>query len=251
MRPSLTLYNPPLTLPPPPPSETCPTTTAMREGWCTRLLLLVALLVVQGGGRGGGGAHALSFAAVPAARAFVSIFLASSVLSPSAPRLGVSSDLLLPCDSSGACYSTQDDRPDIFCEPWTYDDDTKKVMSDLFNLLSGMRGVTILEEGEGGRYLRAIADKGAVLGVSDWEFYATPGDTTIQFRVNSRSGTPDFGENKRAMERIRIALRLEKVPVLRSFTFFGGYGPSGYLNELELSPEQIMGRRPGLRRQEN
>jgi len=65
------------------------------------------------------------------------------------------------------------------------------------------------------RYLRVeIADE-TLKTVDDVEFYLTPGDNTVQFRAARRDSLPDFGVNRRRLESIRIALGLEKVPVLR------------------------------------
>jgi len=49
------------------------------------------------------------------------------------------------------------------------------------------------------------------------EFYFTPNDNTIQFRsIRSGNSVPDFGSNRNRLEKLRIALNFESVPVLRN-----------------------------------
>merc|ERR1711908_259067 len=51
--------------------------------------------------------------------------------------------------------------------------------------------------------------------IDDAEFFFTPNDVLVQFKSVRRSGT-DFGANRKRLEKARIALGWEKVPVLRN-----------------------------------
>lgn len=134
-----------------------------------------------------------------------------------------------------------------------------------------------------GRYLRAIVVDGVTGEGSVCEFYFTPDDTTVQFRLGSTTTTTtappgaaarsvvvaSFGTlvgrrsltNADRSERIRGALRYAKVPVLRNrrrrFFFvesdsLDGFGPgSGLLGPPEeMSPGEMMdfGRGGGVKR---
>jgi hypothetical protein len=70
------------------------------------------------------------------------------------------------------------------------------------------------------RYLRVLFTDGKSGGKSTGEFYFTPNDTTVQFRVSSLvSSTMPFSSSLRNIERcemIRKELRYLKLPVLRN-----------------------------------
>jgi len=101
-----------------------------------------------------------------------------------------------------------------------------------------------------GRYLRVLFfDSSGEMSVG--EFYFTPNDTTVQFRLASLSATGKrLGRslsNIDRSERIRKALRYTKVPVLRNrkrtFLFvesdqFDSFGPG--FNEATLGPPEEM-----------
>jgi hypothetical protein len=58
---------------------------------------------------------------------------------------------------------------------------------------------------------------GIASSVDDAQFYFTPGDVLVQFRSARRGNAPtDFGANRRRLEKMRIALGYEKLPVLRN-----------------------------------
>jgi hypothetical protein len=80
---------------------------------------------------------------------------------------------------------------------------------------------------QSGRYLRAIFTDGISGETSVGEFYFTPDDTTVQFRLGSAISSNGLGlgrslSNMERSERIRKSLRYLKVPVLRNRkrTFF-------------------------------
>ncbi len=114
-----------------------------------------------------------------------------------------------------------------------------------------------------GRYLRVLFTDGSSGEKSIGEFYFTPNDTTVQFRIGSTASLSSssgdvariFGRsisNVDRSERIRKALRYLKVPVLRNrkrALFFvesdlDGFGPgSAALGPPEeLSPRDLVGR---------
>jgi uncharacterized protein (DUF1499 family) len=127
--------------------------------------------------------------------------------------LGVIDELLAECPTEKSCASSQDDRPPVFQEPWQYDDSTQaKAMRRLKGYVESMPGVEVITAEEG--YLRAdLTEKGVV---NELEFFFTPNDSIIQFRASRRGEGDDKGANQKRMERIRIALGFEKIPVLRN-----------------------------------
>jgi hypothetical protein len=145
------------------------------------------------------------------------------------------------------CVSSQDDTPGIFAEPWDYADDIPLIpssssssfagrskndvanrMDDLILTLettSRNRGDTVIVQLREGRYLRALIVDANTGEESVCEFYFTPDDTTVQFRlgaVSSSSPASIIGVGRRSLsntersERLRKALRYTKVPVLRN-----------------------------------
>lgn len=167
--------------------------------------------------------------------------------------MGVWDGLLADCPHGGrggwgggaGCVSSQDDTPGIFAEPWDYADDIPLIpsssslagrskndvanrMDDLILTLestSRQRGDTVIVQLREGRYLRALIVDANTGEESVCEFYFTPEDTTVQFRlgaVSSSSPASIIGVGRRSLsnaersERLRKALRYTKVPVLRN-----------------------------------
>jgi hypothetical protein len=148
------------------------------------------------------------------------------------------------------CVSSQDDTPGIFAEPWDYADDIPLIPSSLSSSSSSFagrskndvanrmddliltlgttsrnRGDTVIVQLREGRYLRALIVDANTGEESVCEFYFTPDDTTVQFRlgaVSSSSPASIIGVGRRSLsnaersERLRKALRYTKVPVLRN-----------------------------------
>jgi len=150
--------------------------------------------------------------------------------------LGIWDGLLADCPhnnlfSPGAgCTSSQDDAPGIFSEPWDYSDspinnlldysDQIKLLFPTIQRVSARRGDNcqiLLEED---RYLRVLITDGRSGEKSIAEFYFTPNDTTIQFRIGSVVANSIFRASSiRNMDRgemIRKELRYLKIPVLRN-----------------------------------
>lgn len=127
------------------------------------------------------------------------------------------------------CISSQDDRPVCFIAPWEFDGpwlNTRRKLLAYLQTLPGLRivsGIETLgpvgeiEDDEPSRYIRAVVENPSKRFVDDLEFYFTPSDSIIQYRSIRREGF-DFlaRENRDRLEKIRKALRLESIPVLRN-----------------------------------
>ena len=145
------------------------------------------------------------------------------------------------CTGDSNCISSQDDRPAYFQAPWCFDGKftvTRRKLLEKILTIPNSRIVrssaNSYEDDEAARNVRAEFSTVSVWGdeyVDEVQFYFTPNDNTIQFRsVRHRRGSSsgsgggvlfgglgsDFGEARRRLEDIRIALGLEEVPVLRN-----------------------------------
>lgn len=149
--------------------------------------------------------------------------------------LGVWDGLLADCPhqtimtgGGAGCTSSQDDTPTIFAEPWDYSNDDNldweaqmKRLQPAIELVSSKRGDQVRFIQKEGRYLRAIFEDGKSGERSVGEFYFTPNDTTVQFRIASLDdrGSGLLSPSLKNMERgelIRKQMRYEKLPVLRN-----------------------------------
>lgn len=155
--------------------------------------------------------------------------------------LGVWDGLLADCPhpmagrigSVGAgCVSSQDDTPGNFAEPWDYSEtvnslDWQPQMDRLvttIQLVSASRGEQFAVQLKEGRYLRGIFTDTGSQDVSVGEFYFTPDDTTVQFRIASANDrgvasvffSPSSLRNMERAEMIRKAMGYLKLPVLRN-----------------------------------
>lgn len=150
--------------------------------------------------------------------------------------LGVWDGLLADCPHSyprnkfggAGCVSSQDDTPGVFAEPWDYAESTSLDWQEQMGRLeTAITKVTQHRGGEvrfllkQGRYTRVVFNDAKSGEKSVGEFYFTPNDTTVQFRIGSLeagTGVP-FSQSISNMERsedLRKELRLLKVPVLRN-----------------------------------
>mmetsp|Transcript_52253 Transcript_52253/g.126277 ORF Transcript_52253/g.126277 Transcript_52253/m.126277 type:complete len:408 (+) Transcript_52253:1-1224(+) len=154
--------------------------------------------------------------------------------------LGVWDGLFADCPHGGVpggggagCTSSQDDTPGIFSEPWDYSESRSldwqtqmRLLRPTIELVSSKRGdkcETLIQEG---RYLRVLFEDKKTREQSIGEFYFTPNDTTVQFRIGtvpSSSSSPSslltaFGSQRNIdrAEEIRKELRYLKIPVLRN-----------------------------------
>jgi len=143
--------------------------------------------------------------------------------------LGVWDGLLADCPhsdirSGSGSVSNQDDTPGIFAEPWDYSDsrDTidwrhqMKILISSIELVCAKRGDKVQIISQEGRYVRVeFSDRLGERSIG--EFYFTPDDTTVQFRIAAErgSGVSSLRNVDRA-EMIRKQLRYLKLPVLRN-----------------------------------
>lgn len=128
--------------------------------------------------------------------------------------------LFVDCPASDICVSSQDDRPQCWDNPWIFEGSVEDSYLALRRLVEKKLGGKIVAD-DGERYLKAeFVEKGplgaSVRDVAEWFF--APDDSLVQFRsARSEDGlSTDFGQNRRRMEKARIALGWEKVPVLRN-----------------------------------
>ena len=142
--------------------------------------------------------------------------------------LGIWDGLLADCPRvdnlrlGAGCASSQDDTPGIFAEPWDYSESDSLNWHDQMTLLlasldlnSAKLGDTVEVVTQEGRYLRVVFTERAG-GRSLGEFYFTPNDSTVQFRIAAeKSGVGSLRNIERA-ERIRKQLHYLKLPVMRN-----------------------------------
>ena len=113
-------------------------------------------------------------------------------------------------------------------------------------LVSSRRGDNVIIMNQSGRYVRFLFTDAKTGEKSSGEFYFTPNDTTVQFRVGTISNggvtstIPNTGmlsrstKNLERCELIRKELRYQKIPVLRNRkrvlffaeSDFDSFGPS-------------------------
>lgn len=148
--------------------------------------------------------------------------------------IGVWDGLLADCPHDmgavAGCTSSQDDTPGVFSEPWDYAEAPNnsldwrvqmRLLVPTIQLVSSRRGDVAQILTQKDRYLRALFTDGKTGEKSLGEFYFTPDDTTVQFRISSLSGKSGglLSRSLRNIERsemIRKELRYLKVPVLRN-----------------------------------
>lgn len=121
------------------------------------------------------------------------------------------------CPDRTPCVSSQDDRPRVWDNPWAYDGSEAEAMRSLRAALVRRDDATVLETTP--RYVRAAFASRSPLGAPRTdviEWYLTPGDALIQFRAERLGGDADLGANRERLEKLRIQLGFEKVPVLRN-----------------------------------
>lgn len=153
--------------------------------------------------------------------------------------LGVWDGLLADCPHDGVggltstfggagCTSSQDDTPGIFSEPWDYSESSSsptdwqaqmRLLRPSIELVSSKRGDKCEVLLQDGRYLRVRFEDKRTNEQSIGEFYFTPDDTTVQFRIGSVDPSLTAFGSQRNIDRaeaIRKELRYTKIPVLRN-----------------------------------
>ena len=125
--------------------------------------------------------------------------------------------LFADCPDDSSCVSSQDDRPAVWDNPWIAEGALTDDYAALRRVVERLGGRVVASDDD--RYLSAeFLDKGP-LGASvvdQVEFFFTPNDTLVQFRAVRLGGGSDFSANRKRLEKTRIALGWEKVPVLRN-----------------------------------
>jgi hypothetical protein len=153
--------------------------------------------------------------------------------------LGVWDGLLADCphdntifSNRAGCVASQDDTPGIFAEPWDYSESSlslnwqeqMKLLIPSIQIVSAKRGDTCQILIQDGRYLRVQFIDRTSNEISIGEFYFTPNDTTVQFRIGSTSTGNKLGvttvssslKNIERAEMIRKEIKYLKLPVLRN-----------------------------------
>ncbi len=86
-------------------------------------------------------------------------------------------------------------------------------------LVSSRKGDKAVILNQSGRYIRFLFTDGKTGEESLGEFYFTPNDTTVQFRLGTLNNKGPVTQSMRNLERcemIRKELRYQKIPVLRN-----------------------------------
>ena len=183
--------------------------------------------------------------------------------------LGVWDGLLADCPhgqraANAGCTSSQDDTPGIFSEPWDYSEannldweEQMKLLVPTIQLASSRRGDRVDIVSKNGRYLRVLFTDAKTGEQSTGEFYFTPNDCTVQFRVGTISAGPaglvsSSMKNMERCEMIRKEMRYQKLPVLRNRRrafFFGesemdtfGPGSASLGPPAEMTTGELNGR---------
>jgi hypothetical protein len=166
----------------------------------------------------------------------------------------------VPMMGGAGCVASQDDTPGIFAEPWDYgdlesiryEDQMRRLVLAIQTVSSKRRDdVDILQQE--GRYLRVRFRDGNTSESSIGEFYFTPNDTTVQFRVEAVQGTAILSlRNQVRCELIRKQMGYLKLPVLRNRKqafFFGesdldtfGPGSAALGPPAEMATGELEGR---------
>jgi len=84
-------------------------------------------------------------------------------------------------------------------------DDGPTTMAQLARLLTGMPGVTLVQD-TGNGYLHAQCETRWLRFVDDLELWYDPNQRVVQVRSASRIGRSDMGVNRRRVEALRAAL---------------------------------------------
>ncbi len=115
--------------------------------------------------------------------------------------LGVRAKMLTPCPQRPNCVSSQADAGDArHIAPFSFSPTVSETVAMLVEILTRMKGVTIVTHSEG--YIHAEC-KTRMGFVDDLEFYWHPEERVCHVRSASRRGYSDFGKNRRRVEAIR------------------------------------------------
>jgi hypothetical protein len=111
-----------------------------------------------------------------------------------------------------AMKNDQDDTPGVFAEPWDYSDneqgnldwrEEKSLLLPAIRTVSSKRDDEVTVLLDEGRYLRVLFVDGKTREESIGEFYFTPNDTTVQFRI---AATPrQFRQTKESVGTLSLS----------------------------------------------
>ena len=118
-----------------------------------------------------------------------------------AAPLGLVDGKLRPCPNTPNCVCSMDSAPARHIEPLAFTGDPDVAMSRLKTVLADQTRTRIVaEEGD---YLHAECSSLVFHFVDDLEFHMDRPGKKIHVRSASRTGTYDWGVNRRRMEAIR------------------------------------------------
>lgn len=146
--------------------------------------------------------------------------------------LGVWDGILANCSpttamTSAGCVSSQDDgEQNVFSEPWDYSEavdlnwevQQKRLLPAIRTISAKQRGDSVQVLFQKDRYLRVKFVDAKTQEESIGEFYFTPDDSTVQYRVSSISPNSSVLslKNRERCELIRKELGYLKLPVVRT-----------------------------------
>ncbi len=116
-------------------------------------------------------------------------------------NLGVKNEQLASVPKSPNCVSSQNDSEEYGIEPFQLNDDPVQEMIRLKDILSNMKGVTIITSEDG--YIYAECKTPLMGFVDDLEFYFDADSNVFHVRSASRLGYRDFDVNRNRVEEIR------------------------------------------------
>lgn len=146
--------------------------------------------------------------------------------------LGVWDGILANCSpttamTSAGCVSSQDDgEQNVFSEPWDYSEaadlnwetQQRRLLPAIRTISAKQRGDSVQVLFQQDRYLRVKFVDAKTQEESTGEFYFTPDDSTVQYRVSSASPNTSVLslKNRERCELIRKELGYLKLPVVRT-----------------------------------
>jgi uncharacterized protein (DUF1499 family) len=113
---------------------------------------------------------------------------------------------LAPCPDTPNCVSSMATDETHFMEPWPYTGSAADARSRLLLILRLLPDVKIVTQDQ--LYI-AAEFRVAQVFVDDVEFLIDPQSHLVHFRSASRIGRSDFGVNRKRMQRIADAFRVE------------------------------------------
>jgi uncharacterized protein (DUF1499 family) len=120
-----------------------------------------------------------------------------------ATNIGMVDGKLRPCPNTPNCVCSMDASGPRFIEPLTFTGDPDVARSRVKSVLAAQPRTRIVDEQ--GDYLHAECSSLVFRFVDDLEFFLDRSGQKIHVRSAARTGTYDFGVNRRRLEAIRQA----------------------------------------------